>query len=116
MADKLSESQVFGHTNTNSEGNATQISGLNQEQHLVRGILNDDSTQNNAFKGKNSHNTYIYLLILQAYCKRGEGPRGTLCPPHYYVPSQIFRPCDGPVLCRHTKKQIDHNFEQKSAF
>ena len=59
MADKLSESQVFGHTNTNSEGNATQISGLNQEQHLVRGILNDDSTQNNAFKGKNSHNTYI---------------------------------------------------------
>ena len=21
----------------------------------------------------------------------------TLCPPHYYVPFRIFRPCDGPV-------------------
>ena len=25
------------------------------------------------------------------------GAGGTLCPPHYYVPLRIFRPCDGPA-------------------
>ena len=59
MTDELSEPQFFGHKKTNSEVNATQISGLNQEQQLAREILNDDSAQNNAFNGKNSHNTVV---------------------------------------------------------
>ena len=41
--------------------------------------------------------------IMQGCRKRGGGWH--ICPPHYYVPLQIFRPCDGPVMKLH-----NHNF------
>ena len=38
-----------------------------------------------------------FCQISLPYLNQGAGG-GTLCPPHYYVPPQIFRPCDGPGL------------------
>ena len=40
---------------------------------------------------------FVFDVILIGLSCNRRGQEGTLCPPHYYVPPWIFRPCDGPV-------------------